>query len=89
MPTRVPLIFVSRLSFAKYVTPNHVAYVQGGGAFGVPNTNTTRIHTLAEAQEIVDLFMGHGQTGFDTARAYGYGSSEEVCLHIHYWLSGY
>ena len=81
----MPLLFV-RLSLAKYATTNHVAYAQGGGAFDVPNT---RIHSLAEAQEVVDLLMGHGQTGFDTARAYGYGNSEEVCLHIHDRLAEY
>jgi hypothetical protein len=40
----------------------------------------------------VDLFLSHGQSGFDTARSYGYGTSEEVCPQIHlmntYWLYG-
>lgn len=58
---------------------NYVACARGGGAFSVPNGNTTRIHTQAETQEIADLFMSHGQTGCDTTRAYGYASSEEVC----------
>jgi len=55
---------------------------QGGAAFGAPNT-ITRIHTIPEAQEVVDLFLSHGQSGFDTARSYGYGTSEEVCPQVH------
>jgi aryl-alcohol dehydrogenase-like predicted oxidoreductase len=56
-----------------------IAFVgQGGAAFGAPNT-ITRINTIPEAQEVVDLFLSHGQSGFDTARSYGYGTSEEVC----------
>ncbi|KAF7976453.1 hypothetical protein HWV62_6699 [Athelia sp. TMB] len=49
----------------------------GAGSFGTPNTNTTRIHTLAEAQEIVDIVVSHGIKTFDTSRFYGLGSSEE------------
>lgn len=46
--------------------------------FGEPNTNTTRIHSLSEAQEVVDVVVSHGHKAFDTSRFYGYGSSEEV-----------
>ena len=82
MSTRIPLIFVSPLMVAEYFNAWLIVSGQGGAAFGAPNTNTTRIHTIPEAQKVVDLFMSHGQNGFDTSRAYGFGTSEEVCPHV-------
>jgi aryl-alcohol dehydrogenase-like predicted oxidoreductase len=79
MPTRIPLILVSRLAFAERLDIDTTASGQGAASFGVPNTNSTRIHTLPEAQAVVDRFLSYGQNGFDTSRSYGYGTSEEVC----------
>ncbi|KZP14581.1 Aldo/keto reductase [Athelia psychrophila] len=54
-----------------------VPVIFGAGSFGNPNTNTPRIHTLAESQEVVDIVLSHGIRAFDTSRFYGLGSSEE------------
>jgi len=65
--------------------PTRIPLILGAGSFGVPNTDTTRIHTLPEAQAVVDRFLSYGQNGFDTSRSYGYGSSEEFLgkLDLH------
>ncbi|KIM81787.1 hypothetical protein PILCRDRAFT_8458 [Piloderma croceum F 1598] len=65
--------------------PTRVPLILGAGSFGVPNTNTTRIHTLPEAQAVVDRFLSYGQNGIDTSRSYGYGTSEEFLgkLDLH------
>lgn len=41
-------------------------------------TGVTRVHTVEEAQAIVDYFLGKSYTIIDAARRYGNGSSEEV-----------
>ncbi|KAJ5354242.1 Aldo/keto reductase [Penicillium brevicompactum] len=50
--------------------------VFGSMNIGDPGDGRTRVHTLAEAQEMVDLFQSYGHVDIDTARIYGDGSSE-------------
>lgn len=57
---------------------NMLFTIQGGAAFGDPNMNTTRIHTLPEAQAVVDLYIRLGYQNIDESNTYGNGSSEEV-----------
>jgi len=57
--------------------PSRIPIVFGAAVFGEPNTNTTRIHSLSEAQDVVDVIVSYGHKTFDTSRFYGNGSSEE------------
>ncbi|KAH7910358.1 NADP-dependent oxidoreductase domain-containing protein [Hygrophoropsis aurantiaca] len=51
----------------------------GAGSFGIPGpqSNGARVHTVEQAQEIIDVFTSHGYNKIDTARLYGGGTSEE------------
>ncbi|KZP20958.1 Aldo/keto reductase [Athelia psychrophila] len=62
-----------------------VPLILGGATFGAPNTLVARIHTLPEAQAVVDLYTRLGQKTFDESRVYGGGSSEEYVgqLDLH------
>ena len=42
-----------------------------------------RNHDLKECQEIIDIFYQHGHRELDTARVYGGGTSELVCVFTH------
>ncbi|KZP20955.1 Aldo/keto reductase, partial [Athelia psychrophila] len=62
-----------------------VPLIFGSATFGAANTRVARIHTLPEAQAVVDLYMRLGQENFDESRVYGGGSSEEYVgqLDLH------
>ena len=55
----------------------NVKIVFGALTFGKPGVEQTRVHSLEEASEILDIFQKHGHNEIDTARMYGQGSSEE------------
>ncbi|KAJ5686247.1 hypothetical protein N7536_008866 [Penicillium majusculum] len=50
--------------------------VFGSMNIGEPGDGRTRVHTLEEAKQMVDLFKSYGHVDIDTARIYGDGSSE-------------
>lgn len=52
--------------------------IQGCSTFGEAGTINARINSVKEVQDVVDVFVSLGQTGFDTSRRYGGGTSEEV-----------
>lgn len=59
---------------------------QGCAPFGKENAGATRIHTIPDAQVMIDTFTslnndGDGFNELDTAQHYGLGSSEEVCIY--------
>ncbi|CEJ57244.1 Putative Aldo/keto reductase [Penicillium brasilianum] len=56
--------------------------VFGAMSFGKPNTLGSRVHDIATAAEIIDLFQQHGHNEIDTARIYGGGSSEEMIADL-------
>ncbi|GLI76869.1 hypothetical protein PoHVEF18_005147 [Penicillium ochrochloron] len=58
--------------------------VFGAMSFGKPNTLGSRVHDIATATEIVDLFQRHGHNEIDTARIYGGGSSEEMIADLEW-----
>ncbi|KZP20997.1 Aldo/keto reductase [Athelia psychrophila] len=62
-----------------------VPLILGGATFGAANTLVARIHTLPEAQAVVDLYTRLGQKNIDESRVYGGGSSEEYVgqLDLH------
>lgn len=47
-----------------------------------------RVHTVAEAAKIVDVFQKHGHSEIDTARVYGDGSSEEILAELDWQKRG-
>ncbi|OJJ29878.1 hypothetical protein ASPWEDRAFT_55408 [Aspergillus wentii DTO 134E9] len=51
--------------------------VFGAMNIGEPGDDRTPVHTVEEAQKMVDLFKSYGHIDIDTARIYGNGSSEE------------
>lgn len=59
--------------------PSQLPLIFGAGSFGLPGpqSNGTRIHTVENAQELVDCYISHGYNTIDTARLYGGGTSEE------------
>ncbi|KIJ63174.1 hypothetical protein HYDPIDRAFT_176197 [Hydnomerulius pinastri MD-312] len=59
--------------------PSHFPIVFGAGSFGLPGpkSNGARIHSVEQAQELVNCYMRHGYRHIDTARLYGGGTSEE------------
>ncbi|KDQ09335.1 hypothetical protein BOTBODRAFT_117286 [Botryobasidium botryosum FD-172 SS1] len=61
--------------------PSRVPLLYGTGGFGVVGTET-RIHEPAQAQELVDVFVKHGYSRFDTARYYGQGTSEKIIAQL-------
>ncbi|KAF7972784.1 hypothetical protein HWV62_17058 [Athelia sp. TMB] len=65
--------------------PTRVPLILGCSTFGEANTPNTRINSVTEVQAVVDIFVGLGQTGFDTSRRYGAGTSEEFLgkLDLH------
>ncbi|CAI7574354.1 unnamed protein product [Penicillium discolor] len=50
--------------------------VFGSMNIGEPGDGRTRVHTLEEAKQMVELFKSYGHVDIDTARIYGDGSSE-------------
>ena len=61
-----------------YLTDPNVA--KGAGSLGIPgpNSNGARIHTVEDAQSVVNCYTERGYNTIDTARLYGGGTSEEV-----------
>ncbi|EIW77233.1 Aldo keto reductase [Coniophora puteana RWD-64-598 SS2] len=56
-----------------------VPVIYGTGGFGKPGprSNGARIHTVADAHTVLDVYFARGYTTLDTARLYGGGTSEE------------
>ncbi|KAL4946704.1 hypothetical protein BDV06DRAFT_231782 [Aspergillus oleicola] len=48
----------------------------GAMNIGEPGDGRTRVHTVEQAKQMIDLFKSHGHRDIDTARIYGNGSSE-------------
>jgi len=61
--------------------PARVPLLFGTGSFGAPGTET-RTHDPLDAQKFIDVLVGHGYTGIDTARRYGRGTSEELIAKL-------
>lgn len=61
-----------------YMTDPDVA--KGAGSLGVPGpqSNGARIHTVEDAQRVMNCYIERGYNVIDTARIYGGGTSEEV-----------
>ncbi|KAL3426958.1 Aflatoxin B1 aldehyde reductase member 2 [Phlyctema vagabunda] len=62
--------------------------VFGAMTIGKPNTLGARVHDLKVASEIIDVFQKHGHNEIDTARLYGYGSTEEMLAAIDWQKRG-
>ncbi|KAK6338636.1 hypothetical protein TWF696_009447 [Orbilia brochopaga] len=62
--------------------------VFGAMSFGKPGTETSRITTVEECTEIIDLFTSRGYTELDTARIYGEGTSEELLGELNWQARG-
>ncbi|KAJ5692514.1 hypothetical protein N7462_001937 [Penicillium macrosclerotiorum] len=56
----------------------NVKIVFGAMSLGKPDTMGPRVHDIATATQLFDVFQGHGHHEIDTARIYGGGSSEEM-----------
>lgn len=65
---------------------------KGTGTLGIPgpDSNGARIHTVEDAQRVLNCYLKHGYNTIDTARIYGGGTSEEVgCLITNPFLDSY
>ncbi|KDQ09342.1 hypothetical protein BOTBODRAFT_37102 [Botryobasidium botryosum FD-172 SS1] len=60
---------------------SRVPLLYGTGGFGVVGTET-RVHEVAKAQELIDVFAKHGYSRIDTARFYGEGTSEKIIAQL-------
>jgi aflatoxin B1 aldehyde reductase len=52
------------------------------------DTLGARVHAIAEAGKIVDVFQKHGHNEIDTARVYGNGSSERILADLDWQKRG-
>ncbi|KAF8892596.1 Aldo/keto reductase [Infundibulicybe gibba] len=62
--------------------------VMGAMTFGEAGTNGARVHDLGDVEAILDVFISHGHTEIDTARAYCGGTSEEYLGKIDWKKRG-
>ncbi|KAI9741134.1 MAG: hypothetical protein M1834_002847 [Cirrosporium novae-zelandiae] len=62
--------------------------VFGAMTFGNPGTLGARVHTLQDAGGILDVFQKHGHNEIDSARSYGYGSSETMLADLQWQKRG-
>ncbi|KAK9491677.1 NADP-dependent oxidoreductase domain-containing protein [Lipomyces doorenjongii] len=65
-----------------------VNVVFGAMTIGKPGLEGIRVNTLEDTAAILDVFVQHGHTEVDTARAYGQGSSEEYLGNIEWQKRG-
>lgn len=57
--------------------PSCLDLLYGTSAFGEPNKHGMRLFTLSECQAVVDCFVGHGYSVLDSARVYGFGTTQD------------
>lgn len=50
--------------------------------FGSEGKNGVRTSSLADCQEILDVFFDHGHSELDTARMYAEGTTEQVGITV-------
>ncbi|KAH7926258.1 Aldo/keto reductase [Leucogyrophana mollusca] len=64
--------------------PARINLLYGAGSFGLPGprSNGARIHTVEQAQEVINVFIRHGYSKLDSARLYGGGTSEEFISQL-------
>ncbi|RAL03718.1 aldo/keto reductase family protein [Aspergillus ibericus CBS 121593] len=55
----------------------------GAMNIGEPGDGRTRVHTLPQARKMIQVFHSHGHTTIDTARLYGFGTSEEFLSQLN------
>ena len=62
--------------------------VLGAMTIGKPGIEMTRVHTVEEASKMLDVLQSHGHNEVDTARFYGFGSSEEYLGQMEWQKRG-
>ncbi|KAL5339810.1 NADP-dependent oxidoreductase domain-containing protein [Aspergillus crustosus] len=59
-----------------------IKVIFGAMNIGEPGDGRTRVHSVENATETVDVFKSYGHKDIDTARVYGNGSSEAFLSHM-------
>ncbi|PWY96869.1 Aldo/keto reductase [Testicularia cyperi] len=62
--------------------------VFGTMTFGEEGAEQSRVHDLKDCKAILDIVAAHGHTELDTARMYGFGSSEEYLQKLGVTVPG-
>ncbi|KAI0173731.1 NADP-dependent oxidoreductase domain-containing protein [Pestalotiopsis sp. NC0098] len=73
---------------AQSLAKTRLPIVFGAMTIGKPGVEQTRIHSLDQASEVLDLFQEYGHSEIDTARVYGQGSSEEYLGRLDWQSRG-
>ncbi|KAN0093303.1 NADP-dependent oxidoreductase domain containing protein [Tylopilus felleus] len=63
--------------------PTRVSLLFGTMTLGFEGKNSLRTSSLAECQEIIDVFFDHGHSELDTARMYVEGMTEQVLSQLN------